>query len=115
MDSEQIAGSAGAILYLTNVHCADCVRDMMDAVLLDRPGVLGTSYDSGDCTLRVTFDPATTDLEDIRRAVSDLGYGFAAEPQPPHADRRYPGWIVVLAVAVGVTAAILVVRMLLGV
>lgn len=103
-----------AVLYPTNVHCADCVRDMINSVLREKPGIVDASYDADAGALAVVYQPDVVDEEAIRATVSELGYGFA-ESAPTSASVSGPSNALAIAgVIVFLIVAVVLIRILLG-
>ncbi len=105
---------AVAILYPTNIHCADCVRDMIDGVLRDKQGVVDASFDADAGSLSVTYRPELVDEEAIRAAIADLGYGFAAGPDAKGSPSGWSNILIVVGIVVALVVAIVLLRAVLG-
>lgn len=110
-----IPNEATAVLYPTNVHCADCVRDMISGVLLEKGGVTKAFYDAATGALSVTYRPEITGEDEIRATISELGYGFAEEGsvQAAQGSARANATVVVVIV-VALIMVILVIRSMGG-
>ena len=87
------------MLEVTGVHWASS-KNVTEAVLGRRPGVLAVDANPVAQTATVTYDPATTDLTELRDWVRECGYHCAGQSVPqhvcdpmadPHADDRHGG------------------------
>lgn len=60
------------VIKLSGLHCSSCATNI-DMTLDDLPGVSSeTSYQKSET--EVTFDPSKTDLNSIKKTITDLGY-----------------------------------------
>lgn len=101
-------GEKTAVLYPTNVHCADCVRDMINGTLRNQEGVVDATYDTASGALSVRYRPEVIAEEAIRATISDLGYGFAeAGPEAPKKSAISNAVVVMAVVAVLVLLVVL--------
>ncbi|MCC6475891.1 heavy metal translocating P-type ATPase [bacterium] len=60
-------------LYLEGVHCAACTW-LVEKVLLEREGAAFAQLDQGRSLLDIVFDPRTTPLSKLARALDRFGY-----------------------------------------
>jgi copper chaperone CopZ len=60
---------------ITGMSCGGCVSNIRKA-LSPIPGVVDAQVKVGSAT--VSFDPAITNAETLRRAITQAGYGLAA-------------------------------------
>ena len=94
-------GSTTAVLEVSGVHWASS-KNVTEAVLGRRPGVLAVEANPVSQTANVTYDPATTDLAQLSDWVRECGYHCEgqsvpqhicdpmAEPHPDHDSRSAP-------------------------
>ncbi|MFN8470933.1 MAG: heavy metal translocating P-type ATPase [Anaerolineae bacterium] len=66
---------------VTGMTCASCVR-RVEKSLAKVPGVEEASVNLATEKARVTYDPTTTTLDQLRQAVEKAGYGVAEMPAP---------------------------------
>ncbi len=76
-------GDATAVLEVAGVHWASS-KSVTEAVLGRRPGVLAVDANPVSQTATVTYDPATTDLTQLRDWVRECGYHCAGQSVPQH-------------------------------
>jgi P-type Cu+ transporter len=60
-------------LKLSSLHCTSCAVNI-DLTLEDLPGVQNSSTNYAKSETKVTFDSSKTNLESIKKAVTNLGY-----------------------------------------
>ncbi|MBI4743430.1 MAG: cation transporter [Actinobacteria bacterium] len=72
-------------VYLPEVHCADCARDLAESVLLNKPGIKKVSFNDKEFILNVSFDEEVIDENNIRKLISDSGLKIHENnpPSPP--------------------------------
>lgn len=105
---EVLDGATKSIrLYLERVHCADCVRDLIEGVVSKTPGVMGAHFEDEDLCLVVEGTPLV-DEEALRTAILDLGYSFRDPATPPVRPSNLMN-----GVYIGVAVAVLVLIMYL--
>ncbi|MBY9075492.1 heavy metal translocating P-type ATPase [Nocardioides sp. WL0053] len=76
-------GPATAVLEVTGVDWASS-KNVTEAVLGRRPGVLAVDANPVSQTATVTYDPTTTDLTHLRDWVRECGYHCAGQSVPQH-------------------------------
>ncbi len=57
------------------MHCASCVM-AIETALKELPGVKEASVNLATETARIVYDPGVTSLEDIKKAIEEVGYEF---------------------------------------
>jgi Cu2+-exporting ATPase len=72
-----------AVLHVGELHYAS-QKAVVEGVLGHRPGVLAVDANPVAQTATVTFDPAQTPVEDLRRWVQECGYHCAGQSVPGH-------------------------------
>jgi Cu2+-exporting ATPase len=77
------SGSTTAVLEVSGVHWASS-KNVAEAVLGRRPGVLAVEANPVSQTATVTYDPAVTDLSQLRAWVRDCGYHCQGQSVPQH-------------------------------
>jgi len=60
-------------LKLSGLHCTSCAVNI-DLTLEDIPGVKKSDTNYAKSELKISFDPSKTDLQSIKKTVSNLGY-----------------------------------------
>ena len=76
-------GPATAVLEVTGVDWASS-KNVTEAVLGRRPGVLAVDANPVSQTATVTYDPTTTDLTHLRDWVRECGYHCEGQSVPQH-------------------------------
>ena len=76
-------GPATAVLEVTGVDWASS-KNVTEAVLGRRPGVLAVDANPVSQTATVTYDPTTSDLTHLRDWVRECGYHCAGQSVPQH-------------------------------
>ena len=76
-------GAATAVLEVTGVHWASS-KNVTQAVLGRRPGVLAVDANPVSQTATVTYNPQRTDLTHLRNWVRECGYHCAGQSVPRH-------------------------------
>jgi copper chaperone CopZ len=66
-----------AVYYLTNVHCADCVRSLTEDVLLKLEGVKDVRFNARNSQLTVCYDDSVLADEEVRKAIIETGCRIA--------------------------------------
>jgi Cu2+-exporting ATPase len=74
---------ATAVLHVGELHFAS-QKAVVERVLGHRPGVIAVEANPVAQTATVTFDPAQTSVEDLRRWVQECGYHCAGRSVPGH-------------------------------
>jgi copper chaperone CopZ len=77
----KIAKTTEAVYYLTNVHCADCVRGLIEGVLLELNGVKDVRFNIQSSRLTVYYDSSVLAEKDVKKAIVETGYEIAGQPQ----------------------------------
>ena len=77
------SGAETAVLHVGGVHYAG-EQAVVESALSRRPGVLAVDANPVAQTATVTFDPATTTVDDLRRWVEECGYHCAGRSVPGH-------------------------------
>jgi Cu2+-exporting ATPase len=72
-----------AVLEVSGVHWA-ASKNVTEAVLSRRPGVLGVAANPVAQTATVTYDPSRTSVAELARWVRDCGYHCAGQSVPEH-------------------------------
>src|SRR5215218_4635553 len=72
-----------AVLHVGELHYAS-QKAVVEGVLGHRPGVLAVDANPVAQTATVTFEPAQTAVEDLRRWVQECGYHCAGQSVPGH-------------------------------
>ena len=72
-----------AVLHVGGLHYAS-EKAVVEAVLGDRPGVIGVEANPVAQTANVRFDPERTSLEELRGWVEECGYHCAGQSAPGH-------------------------------
>jgi Cu2+-exporting ATPase len=72
-----------AALHVGGLHYAT-EKAVVERVLAHRPGVIAVDANPVAQTATVTFDPAATSVEELRRWVEDCGYHCAGQSSPGH-------------------------------
>jgi copper chaperone CopZ len=70
-----------AVYYLTNVHCADCVKSLTEDVLLKLDGVKDVRFNAQNSQLTVCYDDSVLAEEEVRKAIIETGCGIAEQPK----------------------------------
>jgi len=60
-------------LKLSGLHCTSCATNI-DLTLEDTPGISSSDTNYQKSEAKITFDPAKTNLDSIRKIITDLGY-----------------------------------------
>jgi len=60
-------------LKLSGLHCTSCAVNI-DLTLEDLPGVKNSSTSYTKSESQITFDPSKTNLESIKKTITNLGY-----------------------------------------
>ncbi|HBC44855.1 TPA: hypothetical protein DCZ81_01685 [Candidatus Collierbacteria bacterium] len=60
-------------LKLSGLHCTSCATNI-DLTLEDTPGISSSDTNYQKSEAKITFDPVKTDLDSIRKIITDLGY-----------------------------------------
>lgn len=60
-------------LKLSGLHCTSCATNI-DLTLEDAPGISSSDTNYQKSEAKITFDPAKTNLDSIRKIITDLGY-----------------------------------------
>ena len=76
-------GAVTAVLEVAGVHWASS-KSVTEAVLGRRPGVLAVDANPVSQTATVTYDPARTDLTQLREWVRECGYHCEGQSVPEH-------------------------------
>jgi Cu2+-exporting ATPase len=76
-------GAATAVLHVGGLHYAT-EKDVVERMLGHQPGVLAVEANPVAQTATVTFDPATTTVEELSRWVEGCGYHCAGRSVPGH-------------------------------
>ncbi|MGB3327391.1 MAG: heavy metal translocating P-type ATPase, partial [Thermomicrobiales bacterium] len=76
------ATTADVSLPITGMTCASCVR-RVERALTKVDGVAEANVNLATEKATVSYDPATTDLQQLRQAVEKAGYGVRELPKPP--------------------------------
>jgi P-type Cu2+ transporter len=71
------------VLHVGGLHYAT-EKAVVEAVLSHRPGVVAVEANPVAQTANVTFDPAVTSVEELRRWVEECGYHCAGQSVPGH-------------------------------
>ena len=74
---------ATAVLHVGGLHYAS-EKAVVERVLASRPGIVAIEANPVAQTATVTFDPATTSVEELRRWVEECGYHCAGRSVPGH-------------------------------
>lgn len=77
------SGTATAVLEVSGVQWASS-KNVTEAVLSRRPGVLTVDANPVSQTATVTYDPTRTNMTDLRDWVRDCGYHCAGQSVPHH-------------------------------
>ncbi len=83
-----------AKLYLTKVHCPDCVSDLISGVVLKIEGVQEAEFSENDVSLTVTFDGSLASEQAIKAAIQEVGYGFREAVDLPKSKSSWSNWAV---------------------
>jgi copper chaperone CopZ len=70
------------VLEVTGMHCASCSA-LIEEVLAEQPGLVAVQVDLETERARVTYDESVTDLDAVRSAITELGYGASVPEVPP--------------------------------
>jgi Cu2+-exporting ATPase len=81
--SSQDHGPATAVVEVGGLHWAS-EKNVLEAVLRRRPGVLAVEANPVAQTATVTYDPARTSVVDLRDWVRDCGYHCEGQSVPSH-------------------------------
>ncbi|MCL5291537.1 MAG: hypothetical protein M1548_03285 [Actinobacteria bacterium] len=73
-------------LYLERVHCADCVRDLIEGVVTRVEGVKGARFEEADLCLVV--EGTEVDEAMLRSAITAVGYSFRDAGAPVNRPSR---------------------------
>ncbi|HAI22389.1 TPA: heavy metal transporter [Candidatus Collierbacteria bacterium] len=60
-------------LKLSGLHCTSCAANI-DLALEDTPGVSSSDTSYQKSVAKITFDPEKTDLNSIKKVITNLGY-----------------------------------------
>ena len=82
-DEHTGAAAVTAVLEVSGVHWATS-KNVAEAVLIRRPGVLSVDANPVAQTATVTYDPDRTDLAELRGWVRDCGFHCAGQSVPHH-------------------------------
>lgn len=82
-DHDPEAAETTAVLEMSGVQWASS-KNLAEAVLSRRPGVLAVEANPVAQTATVTYDPGRTDLARLRSWVEDCGYHCAGQSVPHH-------------------------------
>src|SRR5215217_4276371 len=83
MSTPTAASHETAVLHVGGLHCATETA-VVEHALGARPGVLAVEANPVAQTATVTFDPARTSIEDLRRWVEECGKHCAGQSVPGH-------------------------------
>ncbi len=64
-----------AVIRVGGMVCATCVQ-MIEAALMDLPGVVAASVNLGNERAYVTYNPSVTGIEEMKQAIGDAGYQY---------------------------------------
>jgi Cu+-exporting ATPase len=70
------------VLEVTGMHCGSCSA-LIEEVLAEQPGLVAVQVELETERARVTYDESVTDLDAVRSAISELGYGASVYEVPP--------------------------------
>jgi copper chaperone CopZ len=70
------------VLEVTGMHCASCAA-LIEEVLAEQPGLVAVQVELEGERARVTYDESVTDLDAVRSAIAELGYGASVPEVPP--------------------------------
>ena len=83
MDTQVAGSQRSVVLEVDGLHWAT-EKNVVEAVLGRRPGVVGVEANPVAQTATVTYDPARTTVEDLAGWVRDCGYHCRGESVPDH-------------------------------
>lgn len=61
---------------LSNVHCPDCVSELIEGTLRNTYGVISAEFDGKRATLAVTYAPDRVSLDEIEASIRAAGFGI---------------------------------------
>ncbi|MHB0977192.1 MAG: hypothetical protein ACYC1U_08355 [Candidatus Aquicultorales bacterium] len=96
-------------LYLGRVHCADCVRDLIEGMAGRLEGVRSASFEESDSSLKVLCDPSL-DKSRLRSMAEEYGYEVLEAPGPGKTTSLANAVIIGAAVLILVVVVILLQR-----
>ena len=83
MSTATAPSQESTVLHVGGLHYAS-EKAVVEHALGNRPGVLAVDANPVAQTATVTFDPAQTSVEDLRRWVEECGYHCAGQSVPGH-------------------------------
>ena len=60
-------------IYMPDIHCADCARDLINGVILNKTGIKEASFDEKKFILSISFDEKLINEDNIKHFLSDAG------------------------------------------
>jgi copper chaperone CopZ len=69
------------LLEVTGMHCASCSA-LMEEALADQPGLVAVRVEPEAARAQVTYNQSITDVEAVRLAITELGYGASVSDLP---------------------------------
>lgn len=61
------------VIYVPEMHCADCAKDLINGIILNKTGIKKASFDDKEFILNIFFDEKLINEDSIKRFLADAG------------------------------------------
>lgn len=87
-------------LYITKVHCPDCIEDLINGVLLKEKGIIKAVFEDRKSLLSIDYDSELIAEKRMKEIIADMGYGFIEDKgEIKNIKKNYwLNWIVIVIV-----------------